>query len=335
MAYDPTLEDIIDVRATLLRAGMVADLIDDILDYAEYWHHSTSRADLDVRIRALPASGLSEDYHGNKFLIRSWPVGFTGTYRNDDSGGINVARAFSELKYRETPIKAAPLAKPCGKKYFEGLAPYAMPRLDRPVRKVVFRITSHDQGWTTHSTTGSFHDSCTWFDVGLERFDAEHSCPSCNDADSPGPPLCKLRPIEPPPVEVPVPSPPNSSAGSSPNRNPTLATSPGPSPGWPRGEGRYEYALRERFNEWEIQRNRVAQYQWHDYTVAWARTDNVRPGSVDAQALFLLGENPSARDGKFVGDLRVGDVITVWGRSVQAGWENYVRSVEIDVYWAV
>ncbi len=48
-----------------------------------------------------------------------------------------------------------------------------------PCRKIVFDIVSKDQGWGGgRGDQGTFHDSFTWFDVGLERFDALAGCKS-------------------------------------------------------------------------------------------------------------------------------------------------------------
>ena len=47
------------------------------------------------------------------------------------------------------------------------------PRTERPVRKVVFTIVSHDQGWGGGMTeNGPYHGSFTWFDVGKEELTA-------------------------------------------------------------------------------------------------------------------------------------------------------------------
>lgn len=45
-----------------------------------------------------------------------------------------------------------------------------------PVRKVVFTIQSHDQGWATGERNRGYHNSWTWFEAGLERFDPSASC---------------------------------------------------------------------------------------------------------------------------------------------------------------
>jgi hypothetical protein len=47
------------------------------------------------------------------------------------------------------------------------------PLLEHPCRKIVFTIRSHDQGWGGENTDhGSYRSSWTWFDAGLEKFDA-------------------------------------------------------------------------------------------------------------------------------------------------------------------
>ncbi|KAK5992146.1 hypothetical protein PT974_05546 [Cladobotryum mycophilum] len=296
--YEPTLVDIIVVRVMLVRAGLVADLIDNIFDHAEYWAHSTSQATLDENIRAHYAPNqLSEEYHNKKFLLRSYPVGF-----------MRPPQGAATIRYRKKAIDPLPLTQECDREYFKNLVPYPIPPLDAPARKVVFRIRSHDQGWTTHSTPGAFHDAATWFDVGIEKFDANHFCASCIDTSSKELSLCKLRTVQPPPVR----------RKSSSN-----------------GTDEYEFELRERFNKWEIQRNRVAQHDWTDYEVTWTYKDNIPHDSLVGEDLFNQGKNPKGYDGEFVRSLRLGDVITVWGRSVQAGWENFIESVQIDVYWAL
>ncbi len=51
--------------------------------------------------------------------------------------------------------------------------------LEHPCRKIVFTITSHDQGWGGDNPEDrrTYNNSWTWFEVGLERFDAQHCKP--------------------------------------------------------------------------------------------------------------------------------------------------------------
>ena len=58
------------------------------------------------------------------------------------------------------------------------LADEPAPELEHPVRKIVFDIESHDQGFSSHhpESRGTYNHSYTWFDAGLERFDPSIEC---------------------------------------------------------------------------------------------------------------------------------------------------------------
>lgn len=46
------------------------------------------------------------------------------------------------------------------------------PRGEHPCRKIVFTMRSRDQGWGGGAGRGSYENSSTWFDVGLEKVSA-------------------------------------------------------------------------------------------------------------------------------------------------------------------
>lgn len=70
--------------------------------------------------------------------------------------------------------------------YFARVAKYPTPRLIHPVRKVVFKIKSHDQGWGGDAEAkGTYRASWTWFEAGLEKFDAAHECKEITHFDKP------------------------------------------------------------------------------------------------------------------------------------------------------
>ena len=51
------------------------------------------------------------------------------------------------------------------------------PRGEHPCRKIVFTIKSHDQGWADdQSNMGTYKESFTWFDVGLEKMALVNEC---------------------------------------------------------------------------------------------------------------------------------------------------------------
>lgn len=47
-----------------------------------------------------------------------------------------------------------------------------LPRGEHPCRKIVFTIKSRDQGWGGGAHRGTYNDSFTWFDMGLEKVSA-------------------------------------------------------------------------------------------------------------------------------------------------------------------
>lgn len=88
--------------------------------------------------------------------------------------------------------------------------------------------------------------------------------------------------------------------------------------------------------KFEIQRNRTATKGWQDYTITWLYLDDAGPESEEARILDEeKGRGRATCDGTFVRDLKLGDVITVWGKARFGGWVNNVEKVKIDVYWAV
>lgn len=82
-----------------------------------------------------------------------------------------------ELAYDTNEAKPIPLKREHDPSFFAKLPRYPTPKLVSPVRKVVFTITSKDQGWgSTRVNRGTYNDSWTWFEAGLEKFDADQEC---------------------------------------------------------------------------------------------------------------------------------------------------------------
>jgi hypothetical protein len=83
-----------------------------------------------------------------------------------------------ELAYDMSLPPPAPLSREHDQDFFVGLASYPTPTLVSPVRKVVFNLRCKDQGTTSSNleNRGTFHGAWTWFEAGLERFDAAKAC---------------------------------------------------------------------------------------------------------------------------------------------------------------
>ncbi|KAK0761348.1 hypothetical protein N5P37_006297 [Trichoderma harzianum] len=293
MPFEPTLSDVLVVRVMLSQTVLLPELVGTILDYAEYWARSSAKAQPSFSIHAEQVGDGEFDFQGSTFLLRSFPIGLTHDVIRDEDG-----------TYQTEGIAAWPVKEEYDRNSFQQLIRNTSIHRN-PVRKIVFRIRSHDQGWTTDERTGPFIDAKTWFEVGLEKFDASHECERCPDIKKL--PICKLRVVEP---------------------KPKNSVSHNGVPG-------YHYAHSPWKGPREILRNKVASREWTTYEVTWTCWDVVVPGSKEAQQAMEEGKGQLDGDGKFVRSLKMGDVVTVWGRAMHRGWVNVVDTVEINVYWAL
>ena len=87
--------------------------------------------------------------------------------------------------------------------------------------------------------------------------------------------------------------------------------------------------------QWTIQRNLVAHTRMKEHIVEWSWTDDIDPESDAAAELDKQGRGAATGDGSFVRSLKMGDVVTVWGKARFPSWMNQVEKVKIDIYWAV
>ncbi|QUC17577.1 uncharacterized protein UV8b_01818 [Ustilaginoidea virens] len=328
--YRPTPLDITVTRIMLTRSLRIPpDLVDSIFDYAEYWAHSINVIDYQAEHQdSLRIAGNSATE--NKFLLRSYPLGLTHIQEQDSLS--------KQLAYDTTEAKPLPRKSDRDAAYFAKLAKYPTPKLLSPARKVVFTIKSHDQGWSSQEGRGTYKSSWTWFEAGLERFDADQSCNSrCTsdarqesaDSGEPSLSVCALRPLR-PEIEK------EQSAVGSVNVNGDDGQQ---STGSNEEHGdedrcRYIHPL-HRDPDWEIQRNKAATMQWQEHVVTWSYLDDMQPDSDAGKALDDQGRGRGTGDGSFVRNLRLGDVVTVWGKARFTGWVNTVDHVKIEVYWAV
>ncbi|KAG5915784.1 hypothetical protein E4U42_007909 [Claviceps africana] len=316
--YRPTPVDIIVAHIMLTRSlKLPPELVDSIFDMAEYWAHSINVIDYPAQQqRELRIMGSSRTE--NKFLVSSLTI-------IDGQESLSNEPAYDTLDATPLPHKTD-----CDPSYFSKLAMYPTPRLLNPARKIVFKIKSHDQGWGGPlEKRGTFEASWTWFEAGLERFDPEATCHGYSTFDGasiPALPVCGLRPIQP---EI---APVRSNAGHDKPTEQNQADSVEPDP----AEDVYTYIhpLQGR-PEWQIQCNKTATRDWQEHKITWSYLDDVKSDSDEGKALETRGRGRATGDGSFVRNLRMGDVITVWGKARFPGWVNSIERVEIEVYWAV
>lgn len=296
--FDASRADVATVRADLMARGKLPiEIANLILDKAEYWACSTTTADYS----SLPRKSL--DIRGgsdkeNEFLLRSKPLALAWSPCNDEAWRNQAA--------------PRPLREEYPKERLEDFMDEPKATIVHPARKVVFNITSCDQGWGgDHNEHGTYNGSWTWFDAGLERFDAKaecvEDCPGkARETEKPDLCTCALRPIW-PPIET---------FGDD-EANTRYSHELGPAP------------------DHKIQCNKLAVQGMQRHKVEWRHNDNIHPDSADAAQLEQAGRGRATGDGEFVRNLRIGDVITVWGRARFGGWQNRIKKVEVKVYWAL
>ncbi|KAI2634958.1 hypothetical protein GGS26DRAFT_551947 [Hypomontagnella submonticulosa] len=299
--YEARPEDIVEVKSILSKArNLPPELVDMILDRAEYWACSAAIIDYSNH----PSKHIS--IHGgspgeDQFLLRTEPLGLTKwSPSSQDLWRVESAPKQLKREYPESKL--------------QDLVEGPISTLEHPFRKVVFDITSRDQGWSSHHNDhGTYRSSFTWFDAGLERFDMDNECPSdCPDRrnqedsrDTTGIPTCAIRPIWPPVV-----------ANEGSNRN-----------------LRYNHELNP-VDDHLIQRNKHAEKGMQHHHVEWSWDDDIDPESLEADTLVEAGRGAGTGNGEFVRNLKLGDMITVWGRARFPAWTNNIQRVEVKVYWA-
>ncbi|KAJ8126214.1 hypothetical protein O1611_g7425 [Lasiodiplodia mahajangana] len=274
------------------------ELVDIVMDYAEYWVCQTASIDYSVTGSGHLAIHSGRDRE-NRFLLRTEPLGLT-TWHPDDMERWQTAAPAQKLNQEYTHEELEP---------FSGNPPLNL--LTHPVRKIVFDIVSRDQGWggniEDHHT---YRGSWTWFDAGIDRFDKEPT----------------------PPVEATEES--KSETSSGPKKGPTTSAI---RPVWPflsATSSGYDHQLQATDHK-TIQHNRVAEHDWQHHHVEWSWLDDVDYESTAAQQLEANGRGCRSGDGSFVKDLKSGDMVTLWGHARFPGWVNNVQKVEIKVYWAL
>ncbi|KAL2268843.1 hypothetical protein VTJ83DRAFT_3689 [Remersonia thermophila] len=244
---------------------------------------------------AIGSGGTDE----NVFVLRSPPLGLPSW--------SSTPRAPFGAAHQGTPPSPRPPGQDFSADDFQKVMGAPTSLLAHPCRRLVFTFRSHDQGWGGDpDCRGTYRRSWTWFEVGLERWckpnpesAPQQQLPSLNVAD-----LCTVIPQVQP---------------------------------RPNGNGyRFGHPLLPA-PHLKIQCNVTASDHEKEHRVVWSYTDEVDPErDVEAaEALDEQGRGKATGDGKFVRDLKLGDVITVWSKARFPGWANHVQHVKLEVYYAV
>ncbi|KAJ4413014.1 hypothetical protein N0V82_008602 [Gnomoniopsis sp. IMI 355080] len=335
--YEPSPIDVV-VTKMMLQQGLKlpAEVVLSILDFAEYWPHTSATLDSSF----ITMSGGDRE---NRFVLRTKPLGLIKTPK-DEHG------------YTFTRVEPKPL--PDGAEYpvsqFQTWIGGPTDTIQYPCRKIVFTITSHDQGWsnTARQDRGSYRGSYTWCEAGLERFGRSADPESTSDEKAAAGVSVERRvSTEEAPAEA--------TEGES-SKLAALSEKPSDHQGDPSPEFNDDssdpyppvHDLRPIYPTLEpnadppalhfdllasprytIQHNKTATRNPTTHTVVWSWNDNIDPPT--AQQLKDNGRGEETGTGDFVRNLKLGDVVTVWAKSRFGGWANHVDAVKVDIYWAL
>ncbi|KAM7201943.1 hypothetical protein V8F20_004651 [Naviculisporaceae sp. PSN 640] len=340
--YEPTVLDVIVVKEMLHKAlNLPPELVDSIVDLAEYWPHTTTEIDYTQRNRLMRKDARGGHPSENSFLLRTPPLGF-------------VRPPYSSPEDVETPPPPQLLEDEFEPKDFQNLIASPVKTIAHPCRKIVFTFASHDQGWGNPGGEGLYTDSWTWFEVGLERCNKKKSA-AANEEDTARTPkfdLASLATLDPPIRQ-------HEDSEVLYFHFPLL----------PRDDRQIQsnvtvhHDTKEHKVVWSYQDNVKAASSLPPLpadddseteggnselksTQAASNDEDNGESSADGaagpvfespavKALAEIGRGKATGDGEFVRNLKLGDIVTVWAKARFAGWVNYVDRVKVDVYWAI
>jgi len=309
--HEPSVADVLVTKAMLNKAlALPPEIVDTIVDLAEYWPHTTTELnDSTLIARGNSASASIRRDRPNReniFLLRSPPLGLHNWKR--------VSRGTDDPPVHKTVLKPQPPGDEFSASDFQEFIACPISLLAHPCRRIIFTIRSHDQGFGGDlGAQGTHNSSWTWFEAGLERW-------------------CKTSPAQ------------TSPAGPPPQQeqHPSLTLDSlctvYPEVKWDAAAENYafEHPLHAR-EDLKVQCNVVAEREAQEYRVAWSYTDDVDPER-DVEAgvkLAQQGRGKATGNGKFVRDLRLGDVVTLWAKARFPSWANFIESAKVEVYYAV
>lgn len=234
-----------------------------------------------------------------------------------------------------------------------------------PARKIVFRIRSHDQGWSGEppETKGTYRNSFTWFDAQIDKqfrpiphgqplsrvpwelsstrfLEAwpghRHQVDSEEEEEGEGEEAEETEETEEAEnadADGQV-APSESGPGSAPETG--AAGSEGASAGdAERTEPRLFSAAYLTEHRYEAQYNVQSQSQMTEHVFEWRWTDDTPAEGPGGDALAAVGRGRATGDGRFVRELRLGDCVSLWARARYPAWRNHVETASVEVYFAL
>ncbi|KHJ34311.1 hypothetical protein EV44_g5308 [Erysiphe necator] len=341
ISFHPVIKDVLAVKDSLIKK-LPIEIIDNIIDFAEYWPHThvSVRQNSAIDSHRITA-GINED----EFLLRSYPLGYIPK-ENDPTDLSFQTHSFATNP--PTPgYECANSSPECTRRNLIYWAEESKMRGEFPCRKIVFTLQSHDQGWGgIDGCKGTYSNSFTWFDVGKEEacmFEKPRklSPGQPGDSNTQGLEIDSGTILQPYFVVSPLTfrneSLENidvicSSRTISPQTDSCITTSR-----LPRTDqtniSKFNHPLLPDSNV--LQKNVAAEINTKKHVITWSYDDNIDPESAAGDNLENMGRGRATSNGEYVRSLKIGQIVTVWGKSRFRNWINHVEEVMIDIYWAV
>ena len=344
--FKPAIIDVLKLQRYLLQASsnrLPIDLIDDIVDFAEYWPHvsaskhnslvargATAYADV-LAIRTPPICALAT--HGSDrdrlglpeptrlhparkivFTIRSHDQGWSGeeskgTYRNS----YTWFDAQIDKQFRPMPGEGRLSDVP-----WELSSTRFLEEWPRHKHQIDERERREEQGEAEGDAEGEEGQASTQT-PGLETRPEPANDPHNTPYDAPD----RAQTEDETQGEL------LQSASS--DSLPQVSRSQNPEAAQPRLFS-HHYLERHRY---EVQHNVQARPETTEHRVEWRWTDNTPSEGPGADALEAAGRGRSTGDGRFVRELRLGDCVSLWAKARHPAWRNHVQGAEVEVYFAL
>ncbi|KAL0631518.1 hypothetical protein Q9L58_009603 [Maublancomyces gigas] len=129
--FIPHVTDVLDVKSVLWQKKLPVELIDSIIGIAEYWPRYVASVENPVTVVR----------DGKVLYIQSQPLPGLLTLGSLEDGGEREELVVGGVETSTI----------------------------NPARRIVFRIWSHDQGWSSNRGRGTYFGSYSWFETFAER----------------------------------------------------------------------------------------------------------------------------------------------------------------------
>ena len=203
------------------------------------------------------------------------------------------------------------------------------PRLKYPVRRITWRIRSHDQGWGGEGGD-VYENSWTGFRGTVTRMNPETGAEVKTGISNDGEP----KKVETTPIAKAVEDQTQWDDASSEDyfepewTERCIPIEPKQPEVWPQGDWC--------FKDTQIQLNRRADVEWMTHRIVWDYRDDIKEN--DPRSLGELkrqGRGLQTGDGSQVRALCKGDVVELWSYAFFPGWLNFVREAEFVIEFAL